>query len=172
MAGPGQEGGEIAKICNLRPWLRFPESQNGTNPVVNAQSKCPSSLVLFFLVVMLILFFSEETSSLHVEPKRLSHFSAPRWGRICVGTKRKRKRKGGRQWKRAAGEDDSALFYMDVFCSSLCFSYLTLSVLPHPCPRPNREKKKPLPSFHTFTSHLLTSNRERKLKKAELNTNC
>lgn len=68
-------------------------------------------------------FFSEETPhlSLKMEPKRLSLFQ------LLVGKslrEDKSAREGGRQWKRTAGNDDSAFFYMDVF--HLFFSSLTL----------------------------------------------
>lgn len=57
-------------------------------------------------------FFSEETPSLKMEPKRLSQFPLLSGEEFARG---QRAREGGRQWKRTAGEDDSALFYMDVF---------------------------------------------------------
>lgn len=135
------------------------ECRNGTNLVVYAERKCSSSLVLFFLVVVAIL------SSVKKPPRSRWNQSASLSFRSSVGKglrKDKRARAGGRQRKRTAGDDDSALFYLGVFhlffsslFPPLCLPYLTNS----PSRSRQTERKKPLPSFCSFSS--LTSNKKK-----------
>lgn len=128
-------------------------------------------LLYFFLVVVVAILSSVKK---HPPPCSRWNQSAFLSFRSTVGKsfhEDKEQEKGGRQWKWSAGVDDSVLFHMDVFHlfffslfpPLLWVPYLTFSVLPHPCPRPNRERLKPLPSSCSFFPHLLTSNKKKRM---------
>lgn len=164
-------GREDCKSCYPRSWFHTSTSISGSNPVVYAERKCSSSLVLFLLVVVAILSSVKKTPLTQDGTKAPLSVSASQWGRVCVRTKKEQKREGG-QWKRTAGGDDSALFYMDV--SHLFFSSLfpplwpSLSNILCPPPPPvlvKSERKKPLPSFCSFFSSPWPPAREKKKRE-------
>lgn len=145
------------------------------NPCCICREKCSSSCVLFFLVVVAIL------SSVKKPPPPRSRWnqSASLSFRSSVGKslrEDKRAVEGGRQWKRTAEKDDSALFlhgcfsFVLLFHSSLLSAFLISHSLSSPTPvHVWTERKKPLPSFCSFNPPpRLTSNKkknpDRKLK--------
>lgn len=72
-------------------------------------------LLYFFLVVVVVILSSVKK---HPPPCSRWNQSAFLSFRSMVGksfSKDKEQKKGGRQWKWSAGEDDSVLFHMDVF---------------------------------------------------------
>lgn len=166
--------GKTAKSCN--PRLHYPKSKHGSKPLLYMQREMFLLLCAFLPSSSGHTFFSEETPP---PPRSRWNQSASLSFRSSVGKslrEDKRAVEGGRQWKRMAEKDDSALFlhgcfsFVLLFHSSLLSAFLISHSLSSPTPvHVWTERKKPLPSFCSFNPPpRLTSNKkknpDRKLK--------